>query len=325
MPITNEIKDIEQDNSKKPKKKGVLRAILPWKGDKLSEKIRKLIFIISSIVLVVSVYLLFSYFWGEKKAEKLNTDLQAIYSNADTSTDDSSTAEPQMLDKFAKLYEMNPEIVGWIEIPDTPISYPVMQTTDNEYYLKHDFNKDTSKSGSIFADYRVPINLENGLPDNTVLYGHNMKSGMFFHHLHDYKKLDFMKSHATIKFNTLYNEQEWKVFACFLTGINADQDGGVLFDYHNKLKFDTPEEFQDYYDNVMKRSYYLTDVDVKYGDELLTLSTCSTEFFDSRFVIVARKVRPGESATVNPDKIVTNPDRYMPLVWYKIQNIKPPR
>jgi len=77
----------------------------------------------------------------------------------------------------------------------------------------------------------------------------------------------------------------------------------------------------------MKRSYYNTPVDVKFGDQILVLQTCgnSSDFKDSRLVVFARKVRPGESATVDTSKIVENTDKYMSLAWYKVQGIKAPR
>jgi len=301
-----------------------LKNIFPWKGDKLSAVVLKIVFILAIVTLIFSLEMIYIYFFGEKKVDETFEKTNSIYSQEPVSIAEESKPEPQMLDNFVELYKLNPDIVGWIEIPDTAISYPVLQTTDNAFYLDHDFEKAESKAGAIFADFRLEIS-KDGLPLHTVLYGHDMKAGTFFAQLNNYKKLDFMKTHNVVEFNTLYENQKWEIFACFLTSVNASQDGGVLFDYHNKLDLSTADKFDEFYKNVMMRSYYLTDVDVTFGDEILTLSTCSNEFYDSRFVVMARKVRPNETPANNTEKIVENPDRYMPLVWYEAKGLTPPR
>lgn len=298
--------------------------LLPWKGDKFAEVLRKFIFAASLVAFCVSGKMLYTYYNGTEAAADLKQRLTAVYNNDIPEDSVIVKPEPEMLDKFAALYEQNSDIVGWISINDTRIDYPVMQTGDNKFYLDHDFDKKTSAAGALFADKRGVIS-KDGTPDNTIIYGHNMKSGEFFHNLHDYKKLDFLKEHQTITYDTLYDESEWKIFACFITGIKESQDNGVLFDYHNRIYLNDKEEYQDFYDEVMLRNMYITDVDVEYGDEFLTLSTCSVEFYDSRFVVVARKVRDGEDAAVDITKTEKNLDAYYPIVWYEVSQQTPPR
>ena len=128
-----------------------------------------------------------------------------------------------------------------------------------------------------------------------------------FGDLDKYKhNIEFYKTHPVIQFNTNYELSDYKIIACFVTNVLPSQaKDGVVFDYHNYIDMDKGR-YKDFIDNVMLRTQINTGVDVKYGDEFLTLSTCSSEFDPSRFVIVARKVRSGEDALVDTSKATVN-------------------
>ncbi len=316
----NQIKD---KKSNKSFLKKIYKLAIPLKGDTRKQVISKIIFLICLIAFIVSSAILIRYVYEDHRTKKLNDSLREIYQNADDSV--SSVADGEtMLPKFEKLFSINNEIVGWVDISDSTVSYPVLQTGDNDYYLKHDFEKKDSRTGAIFADFRYKLSPDH-IPDNTVVYGHYTKSGAFFGALHKFRDLDYLKSHPVINFDTLTREGKYKIFAVFITNADPGQDRGVVFDYHNRMIFNSENDFKDFYDNVMLRNFYKTDVDVKYGDELLTLSTCSQEFWNGRLVIVARRVRDGESETTNSDSYLENPDKYMPIAWYEVMKIKPPR
>ncbi len=297
---------------------------IPKKGDSPKEVFRKIFLYIAIIGLIFSTYQLYIYLFGDPNVDKLNDSLASMYEEATATTEDVETSattavdedvEPIMLSKFNELYEMNNDLVGWIEVAGTNISYPVVQNDDNSYYLEHDYNKNPSDAGTVFVDYRGPLTATE-TPDNIVLYAHNMASGEFFADAANYRYIDYFKEHQVIRFDTLYEESEWKVFACFLTGGSTYMDNGNFFEYHSTQFFDTQEEFDEYYNEVMKRTYYNTEVDVEFGDELLTLSTCLfSEYYDARFVVVARKVRDGESAAVDTSKTEANTDKYMTQEW----------
>ncbi|MBE6900839.1 MAG: class B sortase [Ruminococcaceae bacterium] len=172
-----------------------------------------------------------------------------------------------------------------------------------EFYLHHDFGRNYLFAGNIFADYQGKIGADE-MPDNTILYGHNMLYEYPFAALSNYKQLDVLKMSPVIDFNTLYNDNKYKIFSVFL--VNTTDEYGEVFDYSNSINFADSADFYDYIVECMDRSLYETGVDIKYGDELLTLSTFdeSTGFNDMRLVIVARKVRPDEAPTVDIDKIV---------------------
>ena len=322
MSITNELKNT---SPKKPKKKGsfgsrFVKGYVITKNDSVGEVIRKIIFYIALIALIFSGMKLYQYFYGDAKVDKLNKELANIYTQTTESTQtsrDKETSESGMLSKFVELYAKNNDLVGWIDIPNTEMSFPVLQTDDNSFYLTHDFNKNESKAGAIFADYRFKIT-QTQRPDDIVLYGHNMKSGQFFHPLLQYKQIDYFKEHPIIEFDSLYSEDKYRVFACFITGGSVEMDDGNFFNYHSTQEFKDEQEFDDYYEEVMKRTYFNTDVDVEYGDELLTLSTCSYEYNDARTVVVARKLRDNESEDIDTSKIAKNDDVYQIKEWHEI-------
>ncbi len=241
----------------------------------------------------------------------------------DTTTEAATTTEPppvepDPLEKYLDYYEQNNDFVGWIRIDgithsngDPWIDYPVVQAEDNSYYLDKNFEQKKSAKGTIYADYKVPI---TGLDmaDNVTLYGHSNKDGSFFRHVLDYKKLSTLKDAYIINFDTRWEEAQYIVVSCFLIGIYENQDDIPLFEYFKCRNFDTEEDYNYFMDNIMLRNYYTSGIDCEYGDQFLTLSTCSYEFSDSRFVVVARKVREGEDPTVYEDTYEKNPDKHMP-------------
>jgi sortase B len=218
------------------------------------------------------------------------------------------------------LYKENNDTVGYIRIGDTKVDYPVMHTDNNGYYLKFDFYGNSSKGGAIYADCN---NRFKGLDisDNTVLYGHNITTGNYFASLTNYyttanglksRDASYYKKYPIINFDTLYEKAEWKVFACAL--FNAEARHGELFPYWTTHDFDDADHFNEFVLGVMDRSVIFTDVDLEYGDKLLTLSTCYYPMgnpnhggVDCRVVVFARKVREGESSHVDIEKAESNP------------------
>lgn len=237
-----------------------------------------------------------------------------------TTTTEPPPVEPDPLDKYLEYYEQNDDFVGWLSIPgithsngELYIDYPVVQCDDNSFYIDHDFDKDKSSAGWIYADYKIPI---TGLDmaDNVTLYGHSMANGTFFRRLLDYKDLSTVKDAYIINFDTRWEEAQYVIVSCFLIGIYDWQDDLPLFEYFKCRRFDTEEDYNYFYDNIMLRNYYTSDIECEYGDQFLTLSTCAYDFDDSRFVIVARKLREGEDPSVYKDSYAKNPDRHKPSI-----------
>ncbi len=304
-----------------------LHGLFPIKGDTMFEIVRKVIFLIA--------LMFFLYFGGDivfKLVNEFKSDLAtkehiskigAQVDINDPAIQKIITEKPTMLPEFIQLYSENNDFVGHIRIGDAErdgsyvLDYPVYQSEDNEYYLKHTAEHKYSDGGAIFADYRNKFTPE-GMSANTIMYGHNFMTGGYFTNIsmyyngYDKKRyvgddLDFYRANPTILFDTLYEKGTWKVFACIL--MNTQEKYGEVYDYTNKLSFPDADSFNEFILEVMDRSALFTDVDLTYGDNIITLSTCHYpygESVDTRCVVFARKVRDGESAEVNTNKAISN-------------------
>ena len=227
-----------------------------------------------------------------------------------------------MLDSMQSFVNDNADTAGWITVGGTTIDNIVMQTDNNEYYLDHDFYGNYSQPGTVFADFRCVVNdYDFNQSDNIVLYGHNQANGAMFGTLQKYKitkqntkKFDFYLQHPTFTFSNLYEEYTYKIIALFVCEVEPEQttDGNV-FDYHNYIRFGSKERtYEEFISSVEDRSEIITGVDVQEGDKFMTLSTCSNEFEPSRFVVIGRRVRDGESPEVDTSLAKLNPDAKEP-------------
>ncbi|MBO7634352.1 MAG: class B sortase [Lachnospiraceae bacterium] len=197
-----------------------------------------------------------------------------------------SPDEKQVLPKYRTLYDLNPDIVGWISIDGTNVDYPVMQTVyDEEYYLHRNYYKEETKSGLPFMDDRCITRLPS---TNLIIYGHNMKSGAMFADLLKYESKSYYEKHKYIRFDTIYEEAMYEIIAVFKS--NVSYVGENTFKFYNFIQADTPEEFETYYNTIRGMSLYDIEATAVNSDYLITLSTCEYSVEDGRFVVVARKI-----------------------------------
>ncbi|QSX08583.1 class B sortase [Alkalibacter rhizosphaerae] len=195
--------------------------------------------------------------------------------------EDNKEEEPEedvMLTKFEKLFAENNDLVGWIRIDGTAVDYPVLQFVDNEYYLNKDFQGNKSKAGSIFMDYRNSPDTEGF---NTILYGHHMADGSMFKDLMNYKDEDFFKEHSIVDFDILNKEYEWEIFSVYVTDVGF---------YYIDTNFPTKEKKLEFIKSIRERSLFESPAYVGAEDHILTLSTCTYEFDNARFVVHAKRV-----------------------------------
>lgn len=193
---------------------------------------------------------------------------------------------PDVLAKYKTLYNKNKKLIGWLKIDDTIIDYPVMQTSNNEYYLTYNFNQEYDKNGSIFMDYQCEAFPRS---QNLILYGHHMKSGKMFGDLEKYVKESYYKEHSVIQFDTIYEKGTYQIMYVFRAKVLKEND--VSFKYYQFINANSVEEFNSYMKEMAEMSLYDTGVTAEYGDELLTLSTCDNSQTDGRFAVVAKKIQ----------------------------------
>ncbi len=192
-----------------------------------------------------------------------------------------------ILPEYQQLYDENPEIVGWMTIDDTNINYPVMQKADdNEYYLKHNFDGGEDSNGTLFVDYRSDIVNQT---TNTIVYGHNMKSGLMFGTLKNYLTESYLEEHKYITFNTIYEYRTYEIVAVCLSEVEYQDE--EAYRYYNFINATTQSEFDDFYRNISGLSVYGGDIDLDSSDKILTLSTCNSYTEDGRLFIVAKRIK----------------------------------
>lgn len=189
--------------------------------------------------------------------------------------------QPEVLAQYQAHLQQYPDFAGWLRMPAlTGVDYPVVQSTDNEYYLTRDVNENASVYGAMFMDYR---NGRMELSDNTILYGHNMRDGAMLGQLKKYKNADFALSEParTLTFDTAYHQYTWKVFAIYLVDITT------YLDFY-RVRFKDEVTFDAYIGFARTHSMVdYSDVPVEYGDKLLSLYTCDAAGDDYRLILHA--------------------------------------
>ncbi len=191
---------------------------------------------------------------------------------------------------FEQLAAINPDIVGWIVVQDTDISYPVVKGKDNDYYLTHTFQKNTNYAGAVFMDYRA----DGALNDmNTFIYAHNLYNGTLFAELENYMKKDFFNEHPYVYYYSPNGNYKLQVFSAYV-----DKDTSNSY----KMQFASVDEFASYLQLIKSKSRYQTNMEVSAQDRIVTLYTCSyesganpenteTRYIDDRYYVHAKVVK----------------------------------
>ena len=275
---------------------------------KINSKYKKILYIFIYSLLFFSIFLSAIYIFEECLAKKeivkesnlLNTiDINGInLETAETNGNETNLneniqentenkpIETERMIQVKTLQETNQDIVGWLEIENTSINYPVLQGRDNEYYMTHNYKKEKSKNGSIFLnkdyDWNIPSN-------NLLIYGHNLNNGTMFQELLKYSDESFYKKHPTIRFTTENEDSEFEIISVFKSRVYYSSEKNV-FRYYYFINPESETEYNDYVKNAKNASLYNINSSATYGDQLITLSTCSYHVKDGRFAVVAKKI-----------------------------------
>ena len=179
---------------------------------------------------------------------------------------------------FEGLMLASTDVIGWIYSPDTVINYPVVMAEDNYYYLHRYIDGDYNAGGSIFADCLCERDFSL---KNTILYGHHMNDGSMFASLRNYHQEGYYENHKVMYLNTPKRNYRIEIFAGYIT--DADSDS-------YNVAFASEEEFTAWVEKRVSQSDFTTTVEVQPTDRIITLSTCSYEYYDARYVIQGRLV-----------------------------------
>ena len=178
-----------------------------------------------------------------------------------------------------KLKAKNSDTIGWINVNNTNINYPFVQTNNNDYYLTHSFNKTVNKAGWIFLDYRNQSDFSN---KNNIIYGHSRLNKTMFGSLHNALSSKWYnnKDNHIIRLSTEKENTMWQIFSVYK--IKAES-------YYITTNFASDNEYQDFLNTITSRSKHKFKVELSIEDKILTLSTCYSD--DERTVVHAKLIK----------------------------------
>lgn len=233
------------------------------------KKLRITLIAILTVIIGISAFNIIKITHDYKTADKANTELQERYvQEIEPTTNEEEIQVPISID-FEALKKENSDIIGWIYCPDTPINYPIVKGKDNKQYLRTDLKGKYLVSGTIFADYR---NGNIGDDRNYIVYGHNMKNSTMFGTLVKYKEQSYYDAHPILYFLT--PECNYVIELCAGAVVKRDSD----------IYKTSPQE--NVITDIVGKSTFCSTVEIAECDDIITLSTCSYEFNNARYVLI---------------------------------------
>ena len=242
----------------------------------------KSIAVLCILACILSVYQVLKINYEYKQGEEEYSDLvdtfvlpasEGNYEPVNITVEDTSEHVPIDID-FEALMQQNPNAVGWIYSPGTVINYPVVQGSDNSYYLNHLFDKRINSSGAIFMDASNSPDMSDV---NTVIYGHNMKNGTMFTAITKYKSQQYYEDHPVIYYLTKDRNYKIDVFSSYETADKSD--AYTIF-------FNSEEAYSDFLQQRRDMSQINTLwLPVSAEDNIMTLMTCSYGSKNARYVV----------------------------------------
>lgn len=249
--------------------------------DKKAAK-RKVIQLFFILIFIISIICLAYYLYNANKEKQENTN---ILEDVKIDVADVKEEKTERMLQLEELKKQNEEIIGYLEIEGTNISFPVCQTNNNDYYLTNNYKKEKATTGSLFLDKDFDLTKPS---TNYLIYGHRNKQGLMFEDLIKYSKEEFYKDHPTIRFTTLKEDSIYEIISVFYSKVYYKSDVDV-FRYYYFVNAGNEKEYNEYVENCKKASIFDIEETATYGDQLLTLSTCEYSQKNGRFVVVAKK------------------------------------
>lgn len=241
--------------------------------------LRKALYILCIVGAGLCIGFLAYYYIRLQENKKIYEDLQsqtetqtlAAETEEKIAETEQSQTKPDIPVDFEKLWEINPEIYAWIEIPGTSVAYPIVQSaSDNSYYLNHTIEGMAGYPGSIYTE---GINSKDFQDFNTMIYGHDMEDGSMFGGLHQFEDSEYLKNHETL---IIYTPEHKLTYRIFMTLTYDDRHIMGSFDFSEK------EEREAYLDSIGN-----TDEEVTADSKIVTLSTCIATQPSNRFLVEA--------------------------------------
>lgn len=257
----------------------------PDSGKKKKKRLTKLGRWFLRLVLVVSIavagYSGFQLYKGIKDYRDSENAYQNLARNTEGQTEETIVTDQGERHNFTKanfeaLAEINPDVVGWLSLEDTVINYPIVQGSDNEYYLHHLFTKEYNNTGCIFMDVD---NAKDFSDLNTVLYAHHMRNGSMFAELEGYRDQEYYDTHRELVLQTPSGNYLVEPFAGLLTDGYSD---------YIQIGFQDSDSFLSYVNQMRSQSTFQSDVTITAEDRILTMSTCRYDVDNGRYAVFAK-------------------------------------
>lgn len=232
---------------------------------------------ISSMILIILLVVLINWCLENRKTNNMVESIYEVAKLKEVPPISQNTENNQTTNKkdiyenisvleadFDALKKINPETVGWIMVPGTKINYPFVKTNNNDYYLKHSFDKTSNKKGWVFLDYRNDI---DNLYKNTIIYAHGLVNNQMFGSMRNVLKQNWYKNknNHIIKISTPYSNQLWQVFSTYTVEPES---------YYITTYFNNDYEYEKFIQTIKSRSAYDYGIDITKVDKILTLSSC---------------------------------------------------
>ena len=267
---------MEEMNWIRKKKKGKRYKENSRKNEKTNKNlISNIILILFIILFIFSSFKIIMWFLNNRENKKIAEEIsQAIIID-----EESKEEKDKYKVNFQDLKDKNSDTVGFLKVNGTNIEYTVVKGTNNIYYLKHNFNKESNSAGWIFADYKNKV---DGTDKNLVIYGHNMRDDSMFGSLKWVINEEWYNNEDN-KYITLVTENETQIYEVFSVYQIEKED------YYIQTKFNTEKKFSAFLETIKKRSKKDFNVDVNKEDNILTLSTCANNN-KYRVVLHAKKI-----------------------------------
>ncbi|MBP3708415.1 MAG: class B sortase [Clostridia bacterium] len=232
---------------------------------KKSKAIYNIIITICLIVIAFSLYKIIDWVIENNKNKSILEDIQGVIHI----THEEVTINNRPIEKasysFTDLLQKNPQTIGWVRVPNSNIDYPVVQTTDNDFYLNHSFDKSANSAGWIFADYSCKIPGSQ----NTIIYGHNRKDRSMFGSLKNVLEDDW-KADPNNQYITFADLNETGIYQIFSVFVCNDEDVNSYL----STDFKSDEDFKAYLKNLKNNSIQNYDTDIENSEKMITLYTC---------------------------------------------------
>lgn len=250
----------------------------------MNGKKRKIILGVSLVLLLAGLVYLIVYFVQKKENHQIYDEIQKENEVPEVPEEPLEEKEPVVIPiDFASLKETNQDIYAWIDIEDTNIHYPIVQSaTDDTYYLEHTIEGVKGYPGSIYTEM---ANAKDFSDFNTLIYGHDMKDGSMFKHLHKFEDPEFFQSHDTV---TIYTETEIKTYRIFAAIVYDNRH--ILNSFNNNSIDDRKAFIQSLYDARSMKNQFREGMTIDENSRLITMSTCITGQPDKRYIVVAEEV-----------------------------------